>query len=242
MAKPRSPHPGMALPLMEPDPIAPTRLRELREMALDRARGREYAAELSDDPDQANIEAEEYLADQPTPLLPPKVRGQDRIIREESWDEAEGRAMREGRDPYRENRRPRLSSGDMEVAQAASEEGGQTVEEAREGHESGTEGMPEDYYDPHRVPGFTEAFEDIMSSLSPEDQDLLTGGGDLKERSIRWLDIGGRAQYPLYRPEIRRALEQIDQLRAETREEGKAGEGRWERRREFEREFPEEGE
>jgi len=204
-------------------------------------RGREYAAELGDDPEEATRRAEEYLADQPTPLLPPRVRGRNSIIQEESWDAAKGRAMREGRDPYRENRRPMEVTGDMEVAQAASEEGGQTVEEAREEHESGTEGMPEDHYYHHRVPGYTEAFEDIMSSLSPEDQDLLTdeSGG---RRSIRWLDIGKQEQYALFRPEIRRVIEQIDQLRDRTDEEGKAGEGRWERRREFEREFPKENE
>ena len=232
MAKPRSPHPGMALPLLEPDPITPTRLRELREMALDRARGREYAAELSDDPDQANIEAEESLADQPTPLRQGVVKGAHL--------------------PYPSGI-PQGRGRDMEVAQAASEEGGQTVEEAREQYESETEGLSRlrsrgDNY--HAVAGYTEAFENILSSLPPEDQELLMGpahggGGhpQLRTRGGGYLGWNvERIEPSLFRPEIRRVIEQLQQLQAKTDDEGEIARGRWTERREFEEEFPEEGE
>lgn len=77
---------------MAKDLPAITPLRAMRDQAAkfaNETRGRKVAAELSDDPVEAEAQAEEYLESQPTPLLPGRVRtpSEPAVLQAEREDE-----------------------------------------------------------------------------------------------------------------------------------------------------------
>lgn len=214
---------------MAKDLPAITPLRAMRDQAAkfaNEARGRKVARELSDDPAEAEAQAEEYLeGEYPHPplrdLRRPKVRSP--WITEETGDNYEG-----GWDIF----------PDMSVAQAASPEGGQTVEEARAQYEREVGNRPTAQYpDAEELPGYSGKLRKLMSGLSPEDQALLVEGFRGKDYNMR---LPSGPLRSLLRPEIRRVVEQERKLYADLAAEHERMRPQAKRKAEFEEEFPEE--
>lgn len=194
--------------------------------------GKAIAAELSDDPAEAEAQAGEWLeGEYPKPplrdLRRPEVRSP--LIT------SEGENYGGGWDVW----------PDMSVVQAASPEGGQTIEEARAEHEREVGDWPTSRRTKFMMeyPGYSEKLRKLMSHLSPEDQALmgwsLPGLGG--EFGLNRMDFPPEEMWPLLRPEVRRVLEQEKRLQDEFAAEHERMRPRAIQKEEFEEEFPEEG-